>query len=365
MPPSTARIGPHSPPLDRGAVVLVLLALATGCQHAGYVAEQALGQAKVLLRRQKISRMLAQPELRKDWRLKLELVLRARRYGSERIGLKRTGAYATVYDTGGRPIAHNISASAKDALRPKIWRFPIVGALPYLGFFDEKRALATQRRLKAAGYDTYVRPVSAYSSLGWFDDPVYSSLLEAQPWRLIEVVLHETTHTTVFLRGRVGFNESLAVFVGQQGTLNFLAELYGPLSAPVRKAQRAFERRRRFARLIELLYQRLEALYARDVPRSVKIWEREHVFAWAKERFRELFPQNDRSSFLETKLNNAVVLSHGRYLQGLRFHAAVYRCLGRRLDRLVGLYRQTQHLDDPLAPAARHCGLSDQPPQSM
>jgi predicted aminopeptidase len=346
-------------------VALGILFASAGCELTHYVAEQGLGQLRLLSGRERIADLLRRPDLPASRRYKLKSVLLARRYAFDVVGLRETGAYTLSYETHGRPIAHNVSAAAKDKLEPKIWSFPIVGSLPYIGFFRQERAQRLEARLVRQGYDTYLRPVSAFSSLGWFKDPVYSSMLEAPLERLIEIVLHETTHTTIFLRGKVGFNESLAVFVGQQATLDFLARLYGPLSSVTRRAAGRFAARRRFAALIEQLYRRLEELYDEPVGLDEKLRRRQQVFSWAKQRYRQLFPSRPKAPFLQTPLNNAVVLSHGRYLQGLRFHQAVYRCVARDLGRFVELYKRAQHFDDPLRFLASRCGLAAELPQAM
>lgn len=359
----------------RALVVTALLASTASCGQVAYIAEQAGGQLRIFAERQRIDAMLERKMLRSKGgesrplspreRRRLRLVLLARAYASDTIGLTRTAAYTRYYDTGGGPIAHNLSAAPKDKLEAHSWRFPIVGTLPYLGFYRRERGLAAQRELQRRGLDTYLRPVSAYSSLGWFADPVYSTMMRASPERLVELVIHETTHTTIFLRGEIGFNESLAVFVGQQGTINFFARVAGPRSPIVRRARARFARRKRFGRLVTELRRRLVALYARDLSRTAKLARRERVFAWAKRRYRAIFAPHERGSFLRRKLNNAVVLSLGRYLAGVDFHARVYRCVDRDLGRLVALYKHAQHHDDPIMWAARRCGLRRPPPQRL
>lgn len=341
------------------------MALGGGCTTASYLLEQGAGQLRIFHRRQHVDALLRRRHLPPGWRSRLELLRSARTYAFDVIGLARTAAYTHVYDTGGKPIAYNLSAAPKDALTPRLWRFPIVGALPYLGFYQRDKGLARQRELDRRGFDTYLRPVSAYSSLGWFADPVYSSMLEARPSRLVELVIHESTHTTIFLRGQVGFNESLAVFVGQQGTINFLARRHGPLSPRVERALATFRRRQRFGRLVSELYRRLRRLYRSPRSQASKLRQREHLFAWAKARHRQLFPELPRARFVREPLNNAIVLSLGRYLTGVAFHRAVYDCLGRDLGALVAFYRRAQRHDDPLSWAARRCRLRGPRPQPM
>jgi len=339
--------------------LLMALFLCTGCSAPGYVLRQAVTQAKILNQRQRIKVMLREsPGLSADHRLKLQVVLAARRFSQRELGLKTTSAYTRFYDTGGKPLAHNLSASPKDSLKPHVWRFPIVGGLPYIGFFTHEEGLREQEKLRARGLDTYYRPVAAFSSLGWFADPVYSPMLESSVGRIVDLVLHETTHTTIFLRNKVAFNESLATFVGKQGTKLFLAQMYGPHSAEVRAFAAKIRRRNKFGRLISSLYNRLERLYGSDLSSTEKVRQREAHFTWARERYKELNPDpRSWGSFMHRPLNNAVLLSYGRYNQGVDFHRRVYRCLGRDLGRFVALYKRAQRTSAPIAHVARACGL--------
>jgi predicted aminopeptidase len=340
------------------AALLSALGFSTACFSSSYVAQQALGQLKTLNGRERVMDVLRRKNLKSEWRKKLWLMLRAREYGITRLGLRRTGAYTYFFDTKGEPIAHNVSAAAKDALKPKRWTFPIVGSLPYLGFFRKADGEKLRKELAAQGYDTYLRPVPAYSSLGWFNDPVYSTMLDQSRARLIEVVIHETTHTTIFLRNRIPFNESLAVFIGQQGTLDFLSETFGRRSKEVKDVRRAIARRKKFSSLITKLYDRLEKLYAEQIASEQKIRRREAIFAWAQQAYRKLFADPKMwGSFVNQRLNNAIVLSYGRYNHGVDFHQRVYDALGRNLGQMIALYKHAQLFDDPIAYVAKRCGV--------
>ncbi len=340
------------------AMLTALVLLFSGCSAPGYVVQQAWGQLKVMQNRQRITDMLRRRDLPADRRRKLIMVLRARRYAHEQIGLALTDAYTRFYDTSGRPMAHNISACDKTSLRPKIWRFPIVGGLPFIGFFKKPDAVEAEAALKAQGLDTYLRPVPAFSSLGWFADPVYSQMLDGGEGRLVDTVIHEMTHTTLHLPNSSAFNESFAVFVGNQGALNFLAGVYGPQSKQVRALTRRIVRRKRFSKLVGTLYDKLDRLYGSDLPRAQKLVRRQQHFAWAQRRYKELFPSPKHwGRFVRRPLNNAVLLSYGRYNTGLRFHYLVYRAMGRDLRRTVALYKFAVNFDDPIAYVARRCGL--------
>lgn len=347
--------------------LVLLLLICVGCDGVRYVGRQAVGQLRVLSGRQRISTLLRRPRrLPSGWRERLELVLLARRYAHEELGLRLTGAYTYLYDTGGKPVAYNLSAAPKDALKPKVWRFPIVGSVPYLGYFRREEALQAQAELEGAGLDTLVRPVSAYSSLGWFNDPLYSGLLRRDPWRIVDLVIHETTHTTIFLRHQISFNESLAVFVGQRGTRDLMARVLGPGSPALARYRAENKRRERFARLVSEVQRRLARLYQSKLPRAEKLRRRQLEFARAQRRYKRLFPDPATwGSFVRRRLNNAVLLSYGRYNQGVAFHKRVYRRLGRDLSRLIALYKQAQAHDDPIGYVARVCGLQRPTGQRM
>ena len=344
---------------ERTAALLALSMTTAGCRSVNYIAAQARGQLRVLRHRVPIASLLRRSSLNPEQRGQLRRVAMARRYALGVIGLRGSETYRYFFDTRGQPIAYNVSAAPKDALRPIRWSFPIVGRVPYLGFFRYGDALRTQRRLAKQGLDTLLRPVPAYSSLGWFADPLYSKLLSAAPARLIETVIHEMTHTTIFIRGHVAFNESLASFVGQQGTLNLLGQRFGRRHRRVQRFVDALKRQRRLGRLINRVRERLETLYKSQKSRAFKLKRREEIFGWAQVRYRQLFPKDQRpGSFGYRKLNNAVLLSYGRYGRGVPFHRAVYRAVGRSLSEFVALYRHAQHFSRPIRFIARRTGVS-------
>ncbi|MCB9555546.1 MAG: aminopeptidase [Deltaproteobacteria bacterium] len=338
--------------------LFVICSGSSGCTSIRYIARQASGQLRVLTARQPIEKLLRQKHgLSAAQRAKLEFVQRTRRFAIDQIGLRRTAAYTYFYDTGNKPVAYNVSAAPKTALRPVFWSFPIVGRVPYLGFFRESDAVKRRDALVQQGLDTLLRPVPAYSSLGWFADPVYSTMLDNDRWRIAEIVIHEMTHTTLFLRGRVAFNESLAMLVGQQGAIELARAEQGDGAGIVEQLQASLDRRRQFSALLEQLFSRLKTLYGSKLSRDEKIRRRSVHFAWAQQRYRKLFGKH-AGGFATAKLNNAVLLSYGRYNRGLRFHREIYRRLGNDLQRLIEVYKYAARFPNPPRYLAWRFGLT-------
>jgi predicted aminopeptidase len=150
-----------------------------------------------------------------------------KRYAEEKYNMKRTDNYSTLYDQKGQDVLWNVTGCKPFSFEPYYWTFPIVGKASYKGFFDLDLAKKEQKRLIELGYDTRIRPVGAWSTLGWFKDPIMSKMLFRSEGDLIETIFHELTHTTIFVEDSIDFNENLASFVGYCATVEFLVDKYG------------------------------------------------------------------------------------------------------------------------------------------
>ena len=248
-----------------------------------------------------------------------------------------------------------MTAAEKDRLRAHLNDFPIVGAIPYLGFFDEHDAEREAARLRKLDLDVYVRPVAGYSTLGITSDPIYSSMLEGSDARIVEVVLHEMTHATVYLPGHAEWNESLAMVVGVEGAAAFFAARGDAQSAAalVADARRRDEDQEAFARFLGPVVQRLERLYSNTaLSRAEKLRRRRPIFAEARKQFLALFPPppgHGPGAFAAQPLNNAVLLSFSIYHSSTPQHRQLLRALGGNLRAFVALCKHAvEDESDPL-----------------
>ena len=296
----------------RAAGLLALLAPAAGC----YYVNQAKGQFDIILNSRPIEEVYADPGLPEIRARKLDLVLASRRFAEERLGLKPSRNYTTYFDTGRRAVTYVVSACRPDAFVPYTWWFPIVGSLPYKGFFDRAGAEAEAEALRADGWDVSMGESAAYSTLGWFRDPVFSSMLSMSDASLASTVIHELVHGTVYVSGQADFNESLASFVGRRGALQLIEERHGRGSPQAEEARARFGDETLFDEFIGDLYVRLSSLYASERPREEKLAAREEIFAGAREELKALAPRFRTASFRrlqDLELNNAVIVAQHRY----------------------------------------------------
>ena len=211
------------------AIVAAFIALPVG----RYLVRAGWEEARMLLRRERIETLVADSATAPAVRERLRLVLDARRFAADSIGLKTGESFTTYSQLDGDTLVLVLSGAWRDTLRPYTWWFPIVGRVPYKGFFDFGAARAAADDLAARGFDTYLRPAAAFSTLGWFNDPLLSTTLRLDTLDLANTVIHEVTHNTFYAKGEAVFNESFANFVGARGAAWFFRSR-GQLAAAAR-----------------------------------------------------------------------------------------------------------------------------------
>jgi predicted aminopeptidase len=148
----------------------------------------------------------------------IALINEIKKYSVDRLNYKPTKNFTTIYDQNHAPVLWVITASEKYKIEAFYWKFPIVGKVSYKGFFDKQKAVAAKNELVCKGYDVDLRPVSAWSTLGWFSDPVLSSMLNRSKGHLCNLIFHELFHATYYAKSSVDFNENLASFIAHKAT---------------------------------------------------------------------------------------------------------------------------------------------------
>lgn len=335
----------------RRAAAGLLPVLAAGCSP-GYVLQQAGGQLRLLSERRPIDEVLADPATPEATRERLRLIREARAWGEKEIGLKHTDSYETYVDLHGGPVSWLVTACPPDSLKPESWWFPIVGRVPYLGFFDLEDARAEREDLQAKGLDVNIRPVPAFSTLGWFSDPVFSTFVQWPVHQAVDTIFHETTHATVWIPGSTSLNEALADVVGEEGARKFLAARFGPESAECRAFDSSQADAARFHAFALELNAELRAAYAMDVSRDAKLELKAAIFRRARERHRAIrdrFTARYYREFDKLEWNNALVASIAVYREEAGKWKAILDANGGDLRRLLAEARLIAEEEDPKA----------------
>lgn len=320
-----------------------------------YVLRAGYEEARILSRRRPISDVIEDTGTRDVTRGKLRLVLRARNYAARVLDLDAGDSFTTYSWVDSDTLLLVLSAARKDRFEPYTWWFPIVGRVPYKGYFDFEEAHEQARRLDARGYDTHVRPSAAFSTLGWFNDPVLNTVLRYGDIDLAQTVIHELTHNTIYIGGQAGFNESFATFVGDRGAAAFFCDTEGADSEPCRVATDAWHDTMRFGAFLQQLVDRLEALYAQELPLDTVLARRSAIYQQAQEQWQRTHVPALRTGafagYFDRPLNNAVLIGARLYYQRLDLFEAVYQHFGRDLRQATRAIEDAARSreDDPFA----------------
>lgn len=302
------------------AILLYLLLAPTG----RYLVRAAWEEGKILARRTSIADVVEDSATTPLTRQKLRIVLAARAFAADSIGLRARESFTTFSQLESDTLVLVLSAAYRDRLEAFTWWFPIVGRVPYKGFFDFDAARRTARQFDADGFDTYLRTASAFSTLGWFNDPLVSTSLRADTLDLANTVIHELTHNTFYASGQAVFNESFANFVGARGSAWFYRSRSQPEAAEEADARWSDEKL--MARFWAQLHASIDSAYSAHPGRDSatvreRIAARDSVYLRARQELVHVLGPRLRTigpRVLERlRLDNAALLARRIYLTDL------------------------------------------------
>lgn len=189
-----------------------------------YLCYQAKGQMHLLINTESFESYKAAHTLNEQQKANLELIHSVKKFSVDSLGYKPTSNFTKIYNQNNKTILWVITASEKFAIRPYLWKFPLIGNVSYKGFFDKTKEQTEENRLLSKGYDVDMRGVSAWSTLGWLSDPVLSNMLQKTKGSLCNLLFHELFHATYYAPSSVDYNENLASFIAHKATLQFLRQ---------------------------------------------------------------------------------------------------------------------------------------------
>ncbi|MCL2725036.1 MAG: aminopeptidase [Polyangiaceae bacterium] len=305
-------------------VLFVVAAAAAGCTPLRYVTQAAAGQEQLNGRGIAIDEVVEHDYLDRRTRELLVHVARIKAFG-ERHGLRHTKNYERYLWLGRPAVVWVVSACDPLAFRPKTWHFPVVGSLTYTGWFDHEEARAYAGDLARAGLDIDVRPSPAYSTLGWFDDPVLSTMLvpgDEALGELAEVILHETLHATFYVPGQSTLNESVASFFGETLAVRYLDEAIGPNSNEKEAFVALLARSEERGRAMRDAYFELERLYASPRSQEEKLAGKSRITSMLR-------------TTLHLTISNATLIQYKTYGSGQEELAALFHACGESYPKML------------------------------
>lgn len=331
------------------SILLGSLFSLTSCQFS-YIVKSGYNQAQLLRSRKPIQEVVADPQTPEETKRKLKLAQEARSFAEKKLLLKATENYTTYVKLDRDAVSYVVSASLRYELKNYLWSFPLVGDLPYKGFFDRSEADLEAKKLETDGYDTHVRGVGAYSTLGWFKDPILSTMLSLEDHDLVNTIIHETVHATLYIKSQADFNERLATFLGDLGTELFYREREGENSQTNSLISLEAADARTFSKFISHEIETLKQWYATKDKKFTEE-ERRARIKEIQERFeKETLPQmktKGYSNFSSVNLNNARLLGYGTYMKDLKDFELAFDKHGRDFKKFLEFCKSLEKAEDP------------------
>ncbi len=244
-------------------VILVLLVVLCVVYWSliSYGVAQGLGQLRIIREARPVEEFIRDPRYPDSLKAKLKLIQQARQFAIDSLGLNDTDNYKTMYDQKGQELMWVVIACEPFRLKEKRWEFPVVGSVPYKGFFNRESAVKEKESLEKENWDVSVRNPGGWSTLGWFTDPILSGMLRRSDGDLASLIIHEMVHATIFVKDSSDFNENLASFIGDRGAEKFLAATRGDTSQQYREYLFEDSDYRKVAEHMLLATQKLDSLY--------------------------------------------------------------------------------------------------------
>ncbi|MEW6312895.1 MAG: aminopeptidase [Pseudomonadota bacterium] len=325
-------------------VLLCMCALLAGCASPAYYWQAASGQLEIWRKSRPIENVMADDAQPDELKQQLKLAARLREFASRELALPDNRSYR-VYADLQRPYAvWNVFAAPEFSMHPREWCFPFAGCVNYRGYFSREGAEDYAATLRADGYDVYVGGVPAYSTLGWFDDPLLNTFIRYSDAQLAQLLFHELAHQVLYVAGDTTFNESFAVTVEQEGVQRWLA-CCGSAAERVRHAA-AQAARAEFVALVRRTRERLEALYRSGIGAVEMRAEKVHILGEMRAEYEQHRDEWGAAyeRFFAQELNNAQFAAVAAYSDWLQAFQALLAREGGDLARFYAAVRELAKL---------------------
>ena len=330
-------------PIRAAVAIAAIASLSGGC----YLLQSAEGQLSLMSKREPIAKVIDEPSTLPKLRAQLQSVTAIRNFASRELGLPDNGSYRKYADIGRPYVVWNVVAAPEFSVEPKKWCFPIVGCVGYRGYFVEAKARYFAAGLHTQGYDVVVGGVAAYSTLGHFDDPILSTMVNWDDVELAAIIFHELTHQLLYVRNDASFNEALATTIEEEGVRRWLQQ-----QGRDRDLAEHLLQQKRYLQVIALLTEtreKLRVVYASGVPLPSMREQKREQFAALRESYAALREQwgghGPFDPWFAQDINNAHLASIATYYACVPGFERELKAVGGDLPAFYRRVRQLAKLD--------------------
>lgn len=331
-----------------GSSLLLTLTLSS-CQITYYM-KSAWHQAKLLQQRQPLEKVLANPETPDEVKQKLTLAMEVRKFAEAELKLKPTKNYTSYVDLQRPYVSWVVGAAPAYELKHHLWSFPIVGDLPYKGFFSRAEAEAEASTFNQEEFDTYIRGVTAYSTLGWFEDPLLNTMMVYPSHELVNLVIHETVHATIYIKSQADFNERLATFIANKGTEVYYTQREGAQSPTISLIRNEAADEKLFSEFLSRELDELKKWYEGHRPQVTRELKEKRLQEIGSNFETAILPRmktDQFKHFSRQKFNNAQLLSLKTYVYDLSDFERVFGVFEGNFERFLKFCKSLENEKDP------------------
>jgi predicted aminopeptidase len=315
-------------------LLLIIIFLSSGCASISYYSQSMKGQFEVLHKRQPINDLLQNNTISNELRNKLNTVVLLRNFSVSELALPENNSYRTYADLKRKYVIWNIFANEEFSLESLNWCYLIVGCLSYRGYFSKSKAEYYATQLKQKGYDIYLGGVSAYSTLGWFDDPVLNTMLQWNESYLATVMFHELAHQQFYIKDDTEFNESYADAVAHIGVMRWFEQKQN--KTQLLEYQQYQQRENAFVELVIRYKSKLQILYQSSEDEEKKRKRKKEIFQSMKNEYKKMtesWGKNPYEKWFSSELNNAKLASVVTYRKYVPAFLDIYAKLKNDLSK--------------------------------
>ncbi len=288
----------------------------SACSTLGYYAQSAKGHFELMQQQKPIVQLLKDPKLSETRKQNLRLLQEIRQFASQRLKLPNNASYTQFAELNRKAVTWNLVVTGKYSMQPAQWCFPLIGCISYKGYFSKQQAEREAAKLSPKIYDVYLAPATAYSTLGWFHDPVVSPMLDQGIILAAETIFHELAHQRVYHKSDSNFNEAFATAIGQVGTRLWLAEKH-PKSLPAYLIH--LRKQQQFIQLILATHDSLKQFYQRkNTPAAYAEGKQQRIDIFKKnyQQLKHRWGGDSRyDTWFNQPINNARLILAGVYYQ--------------------------------------------------